>query len=220
MEKSISGKYLTSANEWDGSIMRRPETHCTDEVEILKVLMEADVGSLGIMTADGYPRVIPVDFVAEGTTVYFHGAMKGEKSELLAQSPKVTFSVYIPFSVIPSYWMAEENALGATHFYKSVQINGSAVVVDDIKEKAHALQILMEKYQPEGRFKTVTAEEELYEVVLRKTLIVRIAPELVTAKFKFGQSFTEKTLKELVSQLERRAEGTDLATAAEIRRGL
>ncbi len=202
------------------AIQRKTETHCSDRAVIEDILRTAQIGSLGIIVSDGYPRVVPVNYVSEGTTVYFHGALKGEKYEALLQSSKVTFSVYTPYSVIPSFWLAEENALGATQFFKSVQINGRASVVEDVDEKARALQMLMDKYQPEGRFKAVTSAEKLYEKVLGKTLIIRIAPERVTARLKFGQNYPESTRRALIAKLEDRKQGGDLDTAAEIRRTL
>ncbi len=200
--------------------MRKPESQCTDIAEIEEILKGAEVGSIGLLTPDGFPRVIPVNYATRGTTVYFHGAMRGEKYDLLIKSPKVTFSVWEHYSVLPSYWLAEENALGATQFFKSVQINGRAVVVEDREEKASALQWLMEKYQPEGNFKPVTTSEKLYEVVISKTLLVRIDPEQVTARVKFGQGYTRATRRDLIAYLEERGTELDMATAKEIRRTL
>ena len=201
-------------------MVRRPETVTTEQAEIEGILMNAEVGSLGIVTEEGSPRVVPVNYVSEGSTVYFHGAMKGEKYEALRREPRVTFSVYIPLSVIPSYWLAEENALGATHFFKSVQIDGRAQLVEDAGEKARALQSLMEKYQPEGKFKQVTVDEPLYQAVLGKTLIVMIEPDRVSARLKLGQNYTETTRRRLIKLLDERAEGPDIETAAEMRRTL
>jgi nitroimidazol reductase NimA-like FMN-containing flavoprotein (pyridoxamine 5'-phosphate oxidase superfamily) len=175
------------------------------------------VGSLGIMTDDAYPRVVPVNFVAVRRKVYFHGAAHGEKHRLLKASPPVTFSAYLPYSIIPSYWIHKDNAGGATMFFKSLLWRGRCRIVDDLEEKAGMLQRLMEKYQPEGGFVAVTAEEPQYRDLLGRTIVFRIDADRIHLRVKFHQKRDAAYKISLIHLLEQRRQGPDMATAKVLR---
>lgn len=200
--------------------MRRAEFSSTAWPEIHEVLDQAEIGSLGIIVADGSPRVIPVNFarVSMDGMIGFHCAMEGEKWEAFQSEPFVTFSAIIPHAIIPSYWTTNTHASGATHYFKSVQINGQLKVVTQPTEKAYILQALMEKYQPEGQYLPVAAEEPMYVKSLKETGVIEIRPERVTAKMKFGQNLPEHTRLKLIELLNERGRPIDLATAEEIRK--
>ena len=200
--------------------MRRDEFF-TDEKKIIdEILDTVEVGYLGFNTPDGQPRVVPVNFVRVGETVYFHGASEGEKFESLKVSDRVTFHANIPLAVIPSYWISVKSAGGATHFFKSVQIDGRAFTVGDLNEKADILQKLMEKYQPEGGFKEITPDDKMYTNLLSRTAVTGIKPEQTTAKIKVGQNYPEARRRELVEKLEARGREIDKITAEAVRETL
>lgn len=178
---------------------------------------KALVGQLGLLTQDGYPRVIPVNFIADGDIIYFHGAVHGEKFGLLSDGPPVTFSMYIPYSVIPSYWIAGDNAGGATMYFKSVLIKGRCLIADSAVEKVHALQLLMDKYQPEGGYLPITLENPDYRSLLEKTAVFRIEPDQIHLKVKFHQKKSREFKLAVIRHLEKRRRGPDLATAEVLR---
>ena len=200
--------------------MRRSEYHTDDPRIIDSILRSSQIGYLGIVTPDGYPRVVPLNFVAEDRTIFFHGAVEGEKFTVLYSKPKVTFNVSQPYSFVPSYWLTKDHAGGASMLYRSVQINGQASVINDVVESAHALQLLMEKHQPEGGFRPITPEEDTYRKLLEETAVFRIDPDRVECRVKLAQDKPEATRRELITRLEERGQGMDLQTAAEIRRML
>lgn len=72
--------------------MRRSDREVTDFNEIVDIIDQCDTLHLG-MNADGYPYVVPVSFGYEArdgrVTLYFHGAGRGLKHELLARDPRV-----------------------------------------------------------------------------------------------------------------------------------
>jgi len=200
--------------------MRRDE-YCVDDPKTIDgILAKPAIGYLGIVTPDGYPRVVPLNFVTEDRTVFFHGAVEGEKFTVLYSRPKVTFNVNMPYSFIPSHWLTNDHAGGATMLYQSVQINGRASVINDADESARVLQLLMEKYQPEGNFRPITATEPIYQRLLKETAVFRIDPDRVECRVKLAQDKPEATRRKLITLLEERAEGMDLQTAAEIKKTL
>ena len=198
--------------------MRRTEFFTGDERIIREILDGAEVGYLGVLTPDNYPRAVPVNFVRIDETIYFHSAPEGEKYESLKASDKITFHVNIPLSVIPSYWISVKSAGGATQFYKSVQVKGRAFFIEDLTEKADILQKLMEKYQPEGGFKEIKPDDKMYTNLLRNTAVLGIRVEKVTAKIKLGQQYPQERRLALIEKLEERGHQMDHITAEEIRK--
>lgn len=200
--------------------MRRIESQIKDPSEVKRLAAACDVGFLGITDPDGYPRVVPVNFVLIGESIYIHGASEGEKYDRLKTGPKVSFSFIEPYSMIPSSWQSEEYACSATVFYKSVYMRGLGSIVDDPEEKAAALQALMEKHEPEGDFLAIRADEPLYAKALADVAIFKVVPDRVTTKFKFGQNLSETLRRSLIDKLRERGTDLDIRTAAEIEKTL
>jgi len=184
------------------------------------IVKDTAVGYLGITTPDGYPRVVPVNFVAVGQTIYFHGATSGEKYEAFAARQKVTLCVAIPYSPIPSYWRTKDYACPANQFYKSVLIRGTGRLADTPEEKAAGLQALIEKHQPEGGYVEIKADLPLYKKPIDQVAVYRIDPVKVDVRVSFGAKYPPEVRRELIRRLEERQGPMDRATAEEIRKTL
>ncbi|RKX20713.1 MAG: hypothetical protein DRP35_05585, partial [Candidatus Zixiibacteriota bacterium] len=189
----------------------------SENSEKIKELLDSEqVGYLGILTNDKYPRVIPVNFCAIKNIIYFHGALEGEKYKLFETTPKVTFAVVCQYSLIPSYWISPNYACTSTIFYKSALIKGTGYIVGDLTEKAVALQSLMEKHQPEGGFNSIDENDKLYQKPLKETGIFKIIPDKIDYRRKFGDYLPRKTREILVEKLLERNKGLDSKTAKEL----
>jgi nitroimidazol reductase NimA-like FMN-containing flavoprotein (pyridoxamine 5'-phosphate oxidase superfamily) len=200
--------------------MKGPEKMSDNIAEFDAIVRRATIGHLGIMTPDGYPRAVPVNFVAVGQTVYFHGATSGEKYEAFAARQKVTMSIAVPYAPIPSYWRAKDYACPANQFYKSVLIRGRGRLADTAEEKADALQALIEKHQPEGGYVAISAEKPLYKKPIDEVAVYRIDPVRVDVRLSFGQDYEPEVRRELILRLEERDGPMDRETAEEIRKTL
>jgi nitroimidazol reductase NimA-like FMN-containing flavoprotein (pyridoxamine 5'-phosphate oxidase superfamily) len=200
--------------------MRRNEFAGTNRSEIERMAGTCTVGFLGINDPDGYPRVVPLNFVLIKECVYFHGATEGEKFNQLQTNPKVTFCFIEPYAMIPSSWQAEAYACSATVFYKSVYLRGVGSVVGDPHEKAVALQALMEKHEPEGDYRAIRTDDPLYDKALEEVAIFKVIPGRVTTKFKFGQNLSVEQRRRLIDQLRERGDDLDIRTATEIEKTL
>ncbi len=190
----------------------------TDNSEFQQIAEATNIGHVGIHTDDGYPRVVPVNFVTIDDHVYFHGAGHGEKFDSFDENQKVTLSIDLPYAMIPSYWQDAEQACRANQFFKSALMRGRGVIVENLDEEAAALQALMEKHQPEGHFRTITASEEMYRESVVDTTIYRIDPDQVTVRYEMGQRLSAEKKTLLIGKLEERGTDVDLKTAAEIRK--
>ena len=200
--------------------MRRNELASQDAALFAEVAQSCDVGYLALVTADGYPRSIALNFAAVDETIYFHGALEGEKYELIKSSPRAGFTMATVYSFIPSFWTAPRNACPATQFFKSVEIVGICEGVADLAEKAVALMALMVKQQPEGHYDPIDPEDPRYRKALENVGVFRVAPHSWTGKVKFGQNEPAKLRRVFVEKLKERGGLMDDETAREIEKSL
>ena len=199
--------------------MRRKEFEVVDHSRIEEVLRSAQVGYLAFNGPDGWPRVTALNYVYDGRIVW-HGAMAGERFECLKKDPRATFFAVSLETYLPSHFLSEENAAAASAAFKSVTVQGRCRFIEDLEEKCTLLNLLMEKYQPEGRYRKLTPEEEMYKKVLRATGVFTLLPESVTAKFKFAQQKSEDERKQLAARLRERGKPSDLLVADEMMKPL
>ncbi|QWU15259.1 Nitroimidazol reductase NimA, pyridoxamine 5'-phosphate oxidase superfamily [Paenibacillus sophorae] len=192
--------------------MRRKEFKVEQEEELEAFLDEMSFGFLGVIDGQGRPRVTPLNFVYTGGCFYFHGSHAGGKMEAIRKMDKVCFTVADEFALIPSYFTDLEMACPATAYFKSVTAFGTAESVTDLNEKAAVLEKFMKKLQPEGGYDPIDAENPKYRPQLKAVAVVRIVPEEITVKFKFGQNLKEEDRSAVISGLEARGGERDAET--------
>ena len=200
--------------------MRRSELESVDPTLFAELANSCEVGYLSLVTAAGYPRAIALNFAAIGETIYFHGALEGEKFELILTNPRVGFTIVKAYSYIPSTWSAPRYACPATQFFKSVEIKGTCSVVVDPAEKARGLGALMDKHQPEGGFDPIDPGVAVYAKALEGVGVFRVVADSWTGKVKFGQNEPVKLRRIFVEKLRERGGVMDEETALEIEQGL
>jgi nitroimidazol reductase NimA-like FMN-containing flavoprotein (pyridoxamine 5'-phosphate oxidase superfamily) len=201
--------------------MRRKEFHIdgdNNQEELEAFLDEMSFGFLGTVSPDGRPAITPLNFIYVNGAVYFHGSRIGEKMTQLAANESVTFAVAREYAIIPSYFTDPLMACPATAYFKSVRIDGHAVIVEDPHEKATALEALMRKLQPEGGYKTIDADDPDYIPRLKGVAVVRIDPAQISAKFKFGQNVKEPARQAINEGLSQRGRAADAETIELMRR--
>lgn len=184
----------------------------TDSERIHGILDRATYGTLAVLDGEA-PYAVPVNFVRVGELLYFHGALSNRKMKALRAQHQVSFSVVESYAVIASFFSSTDgSACPATHFFKSVSIDGKATLVEERAEKVAVFTALMEKLQPEGGYRPF--KESSYDKALRATAVVRISPDSIRAKYKFGQHLDETRFAMIVKHLEERGEVKDLETVA------
>ena len=195
--------------------MRRKEFEVLDRGRMEEVLKEADVGYLAFNGPDGWPRITALNFFYD-RRILWHGAVAGERFECLKKDPRATFSAACLQLYLPSHLLSEENATSATAAFKSVAVRGKCMTIDDPEEKCSLLNRLMEKYQPEGRFKKITPEDPLYSKVLKATGVYALTVEEMSGKFKFAQNKSSEDRRRLADILKKRGSALDSQLAEEI----
>ena len=182
----------------------------TEQNIINEILNNAEYGTLAICS-NNKPYSLPLNFVQVDDSIYFHGSKKGRKIDILKNNQLASFSVVENYSLIQSYFSSnDELACPATQFFKSVIIDGKIEFVKDYNEKVLALQKLMEKLQPEGKYKPLN--EKIYEKMINATTIYKLVADEIKAKFKFGQHLNQERFDMIIKYLEERGNDIDFLT--------
>lgn len=197
--------------------MRRREFEVTDPQETNAVLDAAAWGSLALITPQGTPLQVPLNFVRLEDQLYFHGTHDGEKMEVLARNGAASFLVVEPYAILPSTFFGSKTACTAAQLFKSVVVKGRVRLVEDTAEKAKSLQALMTKLQPEGGHAPIAAGSPSYRASLQGVAVFAMSMESVTGKFKLGQNYGSDVASRLLEQLERRGGPGDRRTAEAMR---
>jgi len=181
-----------------------------DENLIENILEDVEYGTLAICN-DNIPYSLPLNFVSINKEIFFHGAKKGKKIDIMKNNNNASFSVVESYSQLPSYFSTDTgNASPATHMFKSLIIDGTIEFVEDYKEKANALEFLMQKYQKEGGYKPL--DNEMYKKIINATFLYKLVPEQRSAKFHLGQDYNEERFTRVCEHLKQRGTTMDLRT--------
>ena len=178
--------------------------------KIIKFLNEEDTGRISSIDKQGFPQIIPMNFVFLNDSVYMHSHIRGEKIENIKRNSKVGFEVDRNLEFLPSYFSDPEDASLADTLYISVVIKGEALLVENNEEKVLALNGLMKKYQPEGRYKPMDKDMD----VLDATAVIKIIPKEMNGKYKIGQNMSKEEKIDLANKIKDRNSKTSRETLA------
>ena len=165
--------------------------------KIIEFLSSQQTGRISSIDENGYPQIIPMNFVFINDIVYMHSHIKGEKLENIKRNQKVGFEVDKSLEFLPSYFSDPTDASLADTLYISVIIKGNASIVLDREEKTIALNGLMKKYQPEGGYEPIKPDMD----VLDEVEVIKIVPESLRGKYKIGQHMDRKSRIDLARQI-------------------
>ncbi len=178
--------------------------------EMEDILKNVSYGTLALCK-DNLPYTLPINFVKIDEYIYFHGKKGGKKMSYIKENPIASFSVVESYSIIPSYFSTKDNrACFATHFFKSVNIEGEIEIVKNYDTKVKALECLMQKLQPQGGY--LPLKEPLYEQRIDAVEIFRLKIIKITAKVKLAQHLPNERYEMILDNLEKRGEFLDKKT--------
>ena len=165
--------------------------------KIKEFLNDEHVGRISSIDANGFPQIIPMNFVFRNDTVYMHSHVKGEKLDNISKNNKVGFEVDRELEFLPSYFEDPHNASLADTLYISVVIKGIASFVSDREEKTLALNGLMEKYQPEGYYEPIKSDMRVLDAVS----VIKVIPQILHGKYKIGQHMNSNDRMDLAKKI-------------------
>ena len=165
--------------------------------KVIEFLSSQQTGRISSIDENGFPQIIPMNFVFINDAVYMHSHIRGEKLDNIRRNQKVGFEVDKSLEFLPSYFSDPTDASLADTLYISVVMKGNASIVLDKEEKTIALNGLMEKYQPEGGYEPIKPDMD----VLKGVEVIKIVPESLRGKYKIGQNMDMKSRMELAKQI-------------------
>ena len=165
--------------------------------KIIEFLGSQQTGRIASIDENGFPQIIPMNFVFINDTVYMHSHIRGEKLDNIRHNQKVGFEVDRSLEFLPSYFSDPTDASLADTLYISVVIKGNASIVSNKEEKTIALNGLMKKYQPEGGYEPIKPDMD----VLKGVEVIKIIPESLRGKYKIGQNMDMKSRIDLARQI-------------------
>jgi hypothetical protein len=168
--------------------------------KIIEFLSSQQTGRISSIDENGFPQIIPMNFVFINDAVYIHSHIRGEKLDNIRRNQKVGFEVDKSLEFLPSYFSDPTDASLADTLYISVVIKGNASIVSNKEEKTNALNGLMKKYQPEGRYEPIKPDMD----VLKEVEVIKIIPESLRGKYKIGQNMDMKSRIDLAKQILKR----------------
>jgi len=172
--------------------------------KITEFLNSEQTGRISSIDSEGYPQIIPMNFVFINDVIYMHSHTKGEKLENIKRNQKVGFEVDRSLEFLPSYFSDPKDASLADTLYISVVIKGLGSIIGDRDEKTLALNGLMTKYQPEGGYEPIKPEMD----VLNEVAVIKIVPMTLRGKYKIGQGLRHEERIELGGKILERNSAT------------
>ena len=149
----------------------RPEKRAIENRErIDDFISGSQVVRIG-MISRGEPYIVPVNFVYQDRTVYFHCARTGRKYSSLESGSRVCLEFDEMHGI---------NVTGADTWYTSVLAWGNAVIVQERSLCRKVLEMLVKKY--------LGTEVEITDAMLDRTCIAGVCVEEVTGKENLPQS--------------------------------
>ena len=168
--------------------------------KIKDFLNDEHVGRISSIDENGFPQIIPMNFVFLNDAIYIHSHVKGEKLDNISRNNKVGFEADRELEFLPSYFEDPHDASLADTLYISVVIKGIASFVTDREEKTLTLNELMEKYQPEGQYDPLKSDMRVLDAVT----VIKIVPETITGKYKIGQDMNSVDRMDLAQKILKR----------------
>jgi nitroimidazol reductase NimA-like FMN-containing flavoprotein (pyridoxamine 5'-phosphate oxidase superfamily) len=176
--------------------------------KIKEFLNEEHVGRISSIDENGFPQIIPMNFVFLNDAVYMHSHVKGEKLDNIFRNNKVGFEADRELEFLPSYFEDPHNAALADTLYISVVIKGMASFVSDREEKTLALNGLMKKYQPEGQYDPIKSDMRVLDAVS----IIKITSQTLHGKYKIGQHMKPENRLNLAQKILKKNSSSALKT--------
>ena len=168
--------------------------------KIIEFLSSESTGRIASMDADGFPQIIPMNFVFINDVIYMHSHIRGEKLENIKRNDKVGFEVDRNLEFLPSYFFDPTDASLADTLYISVVMKGICQIIENNEVKTLALNALMKKYQPEGGYEPMNPEME----VLNEVAVIKVTPQTMRGKYKIGQNLKDSEKRQLAENIFKR----------------
>jgi nitroimidazol reductase NimA-like FMN-containing flavoprotein (pyridoxamine 5'-phosphate oxidase superfamily) len=157
-------------------VVREPQRAVYDRAAVYQILDEGFLCHVGF-AVDGQPYVIPTGYGRQGDNLYIHGSAASRMLRNLDRGIPICVTVTLLDGLVLA-----RSIFNHSMNYRSVMVLGTAVLVDDPKEKLEALIALSEHILP-GRW---GESRQPTEKELKATSVLRLPIEEFSAKVREG----------------------------------
>jgi nitroimidazol reductase NimA-like FMN-containing flavoprotein (pyridoxamine 5'-phosphate oxidase superfamily) len=157
-------------------LVREADRAMYDRAATYRILDEGFICHVGFVM-DGQPFVIPTGYGRIGDSLYIHGSAASRMLRRVDEGVPVCVTVTLLDGLVLA-----RSIFNHSMNYRSVVILGTAVAVNDAKEKLEALRLLSEHILP-GRW---AESRQPNEKELKATLVMRLPIEEFSAKVRQG----------------------------------
>lgn len=126
----------------------RNKKQILSEEVCISILSNCTSGVLSVLGDDDYPYGVPMSYAYKDGRLYFHGMPRGHKIDSIKKNDKVSFTVIETDQIVPEEY---------TTYFRSVIVFGRAHILDNPKDQAEALSLLVDKYS--ANYKEASYEE-------------------------------------------------------------
>ncbi|HEY3066483.1 MAG TPA: FMN-binding negative transcriptional regulator [Methylomirabilota bacterium] len=184
-----------------------------DAADIHRFVLAQEMGRLVTVGGDGTPHVGLYPFLYGDGRFDLHLVRADEQVADLKASRRSVFEVDEVLGVIPSYWVHPEYGGSATAYHRTVIFECDATVIEEPAAVAAQQIRLLERYQPEGGFRPVAADDPLYAGAIALLAAVRLDVVRVRPKWKLGQNRPPAARRKVIAELRKRGRPGDARAA-------
>ena len=148
--------------------MRRKRQQLPEE-DCIAILKKATAGTLALLGDNDYPYAVPISFVFDNNSLFFHSAVAGHKIDAINKHDKASFCIIDKDDIHGDEY---------TTYFRSVIAFGKIQIVSDASEKLYATKLLGRKYNPNQE----EALKEEIEKAFYRMVIIRLDIEHLTGK--------------------------------------
>lgn len=229
MASPVSSRALTRTAPCEDTAMIYHRFYEAPEAEVADLVANHLAGRLITVGADGMPHVGVFPFLPRVGCIEVHLAEGDEQLADLRRGATSTtsdgtstcvFEVGDVLAYVPSYWEDEHNASGADIYHRTVVMECAAELVAIPDTVAEHLRNLLSRYQPEGRYVGVDADNGMYAGMLRRLTLVRLSFRRARSKFKLAQQRSVDMRQRIIAELRQRNRPADHVAAEAVSRTL
>jgi len=169
-----------------------------------------------VTLGEGVPHLGLYPFTGDPSGFALHLQREDEQIADLRARPRCVLEVDEVLATIPSHWIDPEHAVFATAYHKTAMFECSAELVETPAGVAEIQRGFMRRYQPEGGYRPIAANDPLYAGLIGMLVGVRLVVERAKIKFKLGQNRDPELRARIVARLRERGAPLDLRTADEL----
>src|SRR3954470_7416356 len=173
-----------------------------------------ELGHFVTVGADGQPHIGLYPFLFLGDTIEIHLHRADEQLKDLLTNKKCVFEVDQIHGTIPSHWTHPTNAMFATAYHRTVIFECDAEVSEDPEVLAAQQQRLMQHYQPDGGYTSVTTGHAMYRGAFKEIRALTLTVRARRVKWKLAQNRSRELREKMIRELRARGRPSD-AHAAE-----